>query len=565
MADNNTLQQVLFKKGSQNNLNNLGPEAISPGTFYITEDSHRIYFGVTEGGKNKVVPLSSVVTVLSSESELPGAGTDAAKNLIGQLVYLQNENILCITSNGDSWVQINPDTNTFVDRYTTATTGDDEGNVQITSLIHLNDGAEYQDSIAVVAGDHIVLSAGEKTLTIACDIQYDLSTVANETSGQITLSNGTVDEDDNILITGSNGIKVTSNGNNEITVDGKTLNDANISESNIAFSDTGVLSTSLKTLGGTDITGTTVTPTIKLGENANVYTFISGTATLPVYTKEEVDGQLNRLDAVRYKGVISSDSELSELKKVQIGDAYKLTADNIAYKDRDGANQSNTKTGDLLIAYGIEENGYITSDSLGWDLIPSGDDLKDTLYSGVVIQGVNDSGEHGIYIKDSGGTNVAQLTIQRNNEWININSTLPQGSEATKDKINIQVTHKEFKNATLTPTSNGSETQEALTDKQITYVDGVTRDKAGHIIGYTTKTTTLTDTNGDLTENSISVAQTTVQKKVTIQNTTQFTNSKGAHTSLSDNFSLESVNSNLQLNANTDTKNITIGLVWGSF
>jgi hypothetical protein len=93
---------------------------IDPGTFYITEDSHRIYFGITDDKNvNKVVPLSSVITVLASDDDLPEAGSTEALNLIGQLVYLEEENILCITNNGRVWTQINPDTNTYVIDYET--------------------------------------------------------------------------------------------------------------------------------------------------------------------------------------------------------------------------------------------------------------------------------------------------------------------------------------------------------------------------------------------------------------------------------------------------------------
>jgi len=264
---------------------------------------------------------------------------------------------------------------------TTAANQTNTNNVDITTSVNQDSGTDYTASWTLIAGDKIKLTAGTKTVTIDCTAKYTLGTKDTESSkGVITLTDnsGKGETTTKAYIGGSNGISVTSDANG-VTINGKTLDDASIIKSNMSVSDTGAMATTLKTKGGADITGTTITPQIQLGDNTNSkYSFLSGTATLPVYTKTEVDNKFKDLDAVHYKGTVNSYAAFKNLTDLRVGDAYKVASADIKYRDSASlaeAQWKSTKIGDLLIANGTEgEDGYITANTLYWDYIPSGDD-----------------------------------------------------------------------------------------------------------------------------------------------------------------------------------------------
>ncbi|MGM9964950.1 MAG: hypothetical protein ACI4W0_05800 [Bacilli bacterium] len=104
-------------------------------------------------------------------------------------------------------------------------------------------------------------------------------------------------------------------------------------------------------------------PTIKLGDNAAIH-FVDGNATLPVYTKTEVDtkvsNSLKTFDAMAYKGTVTQSDASTKLASTgNVGDTYKAAGDITT--------PVKANTGDLIIATGTD--GAVT-----WDVIPSGDD-----------------------------------------------------------------------------------------------------------------------------------------------------------------------------------------------
>ena len=104
-------------------------------------------------------------------------------------------------------------------------------------------------------------------------------------------------------------------------------------------------------------------PTIKLGDNEAIH-FVDGNATLPVYTKTEVDtkvsNSLKTFDAMAYKGTVTAANASTKLASTgNVGDTYKAAGDI--------TDPVNAKTGDLIIATGSDG-------AVAWDVIPSGDD-----------------------------------------------------------------------------------------------------------------------------------------------------------------------------------------------
>ena len=556
MAENT---QVLFKLGSQANLNSLltnGTTAV-PNAFYVTNDTHRIYFGITDAtdsSKTRVVPLNQGVITVESAKDL--------QRIPGQFYYIGGSNVLCVW-NGSDWVHINPDTNTFVDGHTiTTAAGTATNSVQITSTVEQNNGSDKSDSWSLIGGNHIKVTAGTKALTIACDLVYSLNLSSVTGGAQIELIEGTATNAGKFTIKGANGIVVgASNGN--ISVDGSAIKNAAdnqaITDVAMVFDASGELSTTVTQKGGNTKTGG-ITPKITLGGNDTEYTFKNGVVDLPVYTKDETDLKLRELDAVHYKGVVTDSTPLPTTG-VNIGDAWKLGIANVTYTPAPGQTASATKVGDLLIANGTEgSDGYITTSTLYWDYIPSGDDIEDTTYKGVAVKGAADTGAHGLKIvTNNSGSEEAKLTIQKGNDWIKVNSSNSSGKTN-----NVTIKHSE-PGALSAPTPGTDTDQAAVASKTITFVSGITTDAARHITGYTLTTSKFTDTNSAVSANTVALSETTADKVVKVTNTVTTKNARGDTTSKESSYSFVSANDNIKLDANDTDKTVTFGLVWGSF
>ena len=84
------MANVLFKQGTQDNLDALrSAKTATEGTFYLTNDSHRMYIGVKGGD---AVPVNEGVTTVPSLDDLP-RGTHLE---VGHFYYVTKGNILCV-------------------------------------------------------------------------------------------------------------------------------------------------------------------------------------------------------------------------------------------------------------------------------------------------------------------------------------------------------------------------------------------------------------------------------------------------------------------------------------
>lgn len=113
MANNITINagsNVCFLLGTQEKLNTMMTgKSGTNGAFYLTSDTHRLYIGTSDGS---VQPVNEGVTTVKNLTALQGLQKPNA----GEFYYLTDENILCVY-NGTSWVQINSDTNTYVNQF----------------------------------------------------------------------------------------------------------------------------------------------------------------------------------------------------------------------------------------------------------------------------------------------------------------------------------------------------------------------------------------------------------------------------------------------------------------
>ena len=201
----------------------------------------------------------------------------------------------------------------------------------------------------------------------------------------------------------------------------------------------------------------------KVGKDGN--TTVSNQGNLNVYTISEIDGMMQGLNALVYKGTVSLESNLPT-SDVEAGYTYMADA---SFDMTIGDKTVNVKSGDLLIATGEETNGVLSN--ITWTYVPSGDDT-DTQYELNVAS-------NKITLKSTSGQikEVGSATIAAGND-ITVSTS---GSTIT-------VAHEEFGNATASDST--------ATDKtpgyggKFTVVDGITNDN-GHITGYTTKEITL--------------------------------------------------------------------------
>ena len=319
-------------------------------------------------------------------------------------------------------------------------------------------------------------------------------------------------------------------------------------------------------------------PTITVGKDTSsqVY-FYGGDAKLDVYTSGEVDSKINdaiegalqTADALHYKGTVGSTSALSSKTNVEKGDVYKASAD-FTY-----SNQS-VKTGDLLIAQGSEgTDGYIPSNSLTWDIIPSGDEplLKariNATNSGNPYFGLEDEHIAGDYstLDATGKLNKRPLNVT----FDNTNSTLIQAkSSGTADDFKITLHHKapvSNNNTNVTTVTSStvkasSGTDSLSTKDQVatfTALKTLTRDPYGHIVDVAGETITLQHNYLTKLSASHSVSSNVgtitlgAEDKLGITQTTGAL-TKGSIKIGSDTLNITADGSNTQLNVNLVWKN----------
>lgn len=192
------------------------------------------------------------------------------------------------------------------------------------------------------------------------------------------------------------------------------------------------------------------------------------------YSAAKIEEKLNAVNAMTYKGTVgSSGATVTALPSsgVKIGDTYK-----VATKGTYGGHSCDV--GDLLIATGTESSGVITSTTLTWTYVPSGDDT-DTQHN-VSVKAGTDAAD--IVLGNNTGASTTDVTIAAGTA---INVT---GDEAS-DTITIaheNVTRSDGTNTAVSPAAG----------KSFTVVDEVSTNDQGHVTGIKTKTVNLpTDSN----------------------------------------------------------------------
>jgi hypothetical protein len=533
--------KVMFKRGSQANLaayiNGTTPAA--EGTFYLTSDTNRLYVG-----KNgKAVPVNQGVIAVDS---LP---TSAEGLEVGQFYYLNGSNVLAINSGG-KWVQINPDTDTSIDKRTMSVTAQGTNGVKISDSIELKDNHGNSKGVKTsefaIAGENGVnITVDDKNnITISQD-DYAFTSNYDETtaSAKVTLSNGHASSDVAIKA-GSNVTLALDKAKNEITINAK---DTTMATGSVTLTkNNGTLQVAVS--DGTNVkTSEAVTFGIKYGNTEGTRsdaTFdANGNFVLDTYTTTELNEKFRNLNGMTYKGTAAGIPEGDH----KLGDTYKAT-------DNFTVNGQAVKIGDLIIANGKESvndkgEDYIKSTDLTWDIIPSGNDsLTDTTY-------IAKNREHGFDLANATSLQSNGGFALASNAYLTLTDAVTDVKD-TNGKLNtVTIAHKEVLNATGTTDTKDSATQ--TKGAELTFnIPVLGYDKAGHITSVDTKEIKVVDTihKYGLDDFSVSVAS----NKATIGTTLA-----SAAAGVVDNKAFSISSSTLTLSG-TGT-DLVMDIEWGSF
>lgn len=533
------MAQVMFKKGLSTALPKTG---LVEGAFYLTTDTDKLY--ICNDG-NKLSLLNQVVHNVANIDALP-AIADAA---VGEFYYCVSENVLATkkAASDTSWTQINADTDTKVSDVTTTTAvASDIATITTTVKSTTKAGGsagEKTGSFKIKgAGDNTITREADGTIVITGKNDNATYTLGTAEGGKIALKGaGTGATNTEITVKGAGDIAITSDAAGNLTVDGTTLKNAiqNVTITSVKneFAADGKFTTEVATAAGST-KAPAVTPIIKLGTNDTEYKFESGTATLPVYTKTEVDTKIDTYfkaaDAMVYKGTVSKAADLPTAN-VQCGWTYKVAA---------AGTYAGTvcKVGDLIIA----KVDAATATDATWDVVPSGDEQ--------VITGA--AANTGITISDGAGV-LAGITLA-NGDCTTVAGTV-SGKVTT-----IKVNHNQV-TGTLAAGSTVDVTQTAKGAADFSAITGITRDAYGHVTGTTVKTLHVvdTDTHNDVT--SVKVAATHTGSGATLS-TTVFTQDTTA--GVTANLAITSDNltiTNGTANGETEAAALKINLEWGTF
>lgn len=538
------MAQVMFKKGLSSALPKTG---LVEGAFYLTTDTDKLY--ICNDG-NKLSLLNQVVHSVANINALPKIA-DAA---VGEFYYCLAENVLATkkAAADESWTQINADTDTKVSDVTT-TTEVNSGIATVTTKVKST--TKTGGSAGELTGSFKIKGAGDNTITrdedgaIVITGKNDNATYTLGTAegGKIALrGSGTGATNTEITVKGAGDITITSDAAGNLTVDGATLKEAistatqNVTITSVKneFAADGKFTTEVATAAGSK-KAPAVTPIIKLGTNATEYKFESGTATLPVYTKTEVDTKIDTYfkaaDAMVYKGTVSTAADLPT-DSVQCGWTYKVAA---------AGTYAGTvcKVGDLIIA----KADATPPTNATWDVVPSGDEQ--------VITG--EVANTGITISDGAGV-LTGITLA-NGDCTTVAGTV-SGKVTT-----IKVNHAPVTEGTLATGSTVDVTQTAKGTADFSAITGITRDAYGHVTGTTVKKLHVvdTDTHNDVT--AVKVEATHTDSGATLS-TTVFTQDKTAGVKAdlaitSDNLTI----TNGTDNGATAAAGLKINLEWGTF
>lgn len=554
------MANVGFKMGLQTALDTLlsaGTLAgATPGTFYLTSDTNRLYIGKDDGS---IKPINAGIITVANTSALPDVtalSTEEKKKLAGNYYYATEQNILCVF-NGKNWVQINSViTNDTFTQAASAVTG---GGARVSSVITDTNGKEVTASFTVVGDKGIGVTGSGSQITVSGDpISVTTATASNTATASIKSDSGTTDT--SIAIKGGTNVTV-SNSGNVITVAAadkyvSKLYGANRAEGFAVYGEYN---------DGTLLDDATLNPIVKLDgsikDDTKEFKYVNGTATLPVYTAKEVDSiktnlensfesKLKGFNAMEYKGTVGTEGDLKALPTISdnIKNGYSylvagsLTVDGQTYP-----------AGTLIVASGNEDasTGYLTT--LEWSYVTGS--TADTTYVGSVVS--NGAIE---LLPSTGGNAVASVNVVAGKD-MTVSATGAVGGKTQSYTVN----HATYSDQTFGTT--GATAATAMSAKATAYeipvISGITVSN-GHITGVTATKYTVKDTNVTIGSTVATVSSIANSNVATIKHITILEDGAGSEIKSPKDAEFAISSSSLEVTASSSS-NVAINLVWGSF
>lgn len=548
MADY-TGNAVKFKLGTQASLNTLkdSQKGWDVGTFYLTSDSSRLYIGQAD----ELALLNKSVEIYDNLNKLKAKTTVSTK---GDIAYCVTENVLAYY-NGTTWNQINPDDDTILTALTQVVSSVTDGVKITTGGTNSDAGKSVTAADVTITGAKgaKVAMANNKALTITGDT-YTLNVQehADATNDIDLVLDSALQDDSTVHIKGGDNVTVTKIANsNGIQIASK---DTKLNGIILGLNNDGELQ-----VGASDTAGTTgLLKKQKLGYFVDGSYYGIGSddtkqVDLPVYSKDQVDALINKLDGMTYRGTIGTsgttftmDASYNVLKggtaaDIHIGDMFLVQGGNLTY-----ATGKTAGIGDLLIATAkdgkSETNGVLAIGDVEWTYVPSGDDAQiDTTYI-FKAEGATDS----MTITSSNGGGVVGKIAFAEGDGIVIDST-DNGGKAP-NQLSVTIKHDTYD---TTPTTDGKSLTNGGT---FDVIDSITYDN-GHITGINTKTIQTLEYKPGPDSATRDDATNTVTVAHTLQAGTNLVSDKNAKMVLKSD--------TLKLTASGNT--VTADLVWGSF
>jgi len=565
---------INFKKGTLAGLNTLKQgNGVEEGTFYLTIDeakqTSRLFIGT---GQSTALPVNSDIHIYTTLEELSAANAATPFN-DGDFAYVSSKNILAVKI-GNEWKQINaPDSRAIKDLTPSITTANGVATVQWALRDQTDTSIKEADgqtipSISMEGANGVSVSSSGKALTIT-GTSYEMGSaavVADSDTAVIKLqskasASATAVDVGSVTVSGGQNVHITGTANNIAIAaeDTKLLSAAGAAEAQ-------GFSVKVKDDSQTEVTAT-IDPKITLGTHtaaADEVHFVNGVANLNVYTKDEIDSMNKSLDALKYKGTVGTGGSYADdvegitasgKPALEVGDTFKLVgASTDSYTvPTSGGNSVTAHGGDLIIANGTEgADGKITSTSLFYDVVPSGDEVF--AFKGL---GANNTG-NGIQIEDGASTVLASMEVAAGNQ-IAVSST---HTGTNGEKAVVTVAHGSISNATNGDASTGTkDSQSAHASKTFNVVTGLTTNN-GHVTATQITPIEVVDTVSKLDLTNTAVAVSAANNVATVSETIALVDEADvAVNSKALTFTLGS--DNLQITASGNA--ITANYVWGTF
>lgn len=543
-----------FKLGLQSTVDTMLGQGTSAGaihgTFYLTQDTHRLYIGNSDGSLS---PVNQGIISVASLNDLPNTGQP------GQFYYIsassgEGANVLCVYSGGH-WVQVN--TVVKLKSFTNTVTASNNvatitHNVQDTAQTNPD---QFRSQVTITGTSGLTVTAADHNITLtgnkaSAALALDSTDTSNKTAN-ITLSNSNATDSSVIgLVAGTNMSLSVANG--KVTFSSVDNKVSSAAFSNAENNGNGFVLT-VHNSEGQNATAS-FDPTITYGGSGNqIEHFKNGTVTLSVYTKTEVDDKITEklrdFNAMEYKGTVL-DSVTPNFPTasdhLKIGYTYLLAS---SYTDTSVTPNVTYPAGTMIIANGTEgTDGYITAASLSWDMVDATG--TDTTYK-------CESVTHGLAIKNA-KSNATIGSIQltaASGSGITLTDTTGTGTNS------IAVAHASVTRSDTTGTAQTI--QAAAGTTVIPIVTGVTTDTMGHITGVEVTNYSLVRAYSTLANDTVTTATATSSgvTTATVTMTHKIKAPNNAESTATGAFGIQS--SSLAVAANGSA--VALNLVWGAF